>query len=49
MEIEAKPDDGYEFKEWTSGVTVNTGVAENEIVVSRNTYISASFAPKAVQ
>ena len=49
VEIEAKPDDGYEFKEWTSGVTVNTGVAENEIVVSRNTYISASFAPKAVQ
>ena len=49
VEIEAKPDDGYEFKEWTSGVTVNTGVAENEIVVSRNTYISASFAPKSVQ
>ena len=49
VKIEAKPDDGYEFKEWVSGVTVNTGVAENEIVVSRNTYISASFAPKAVQ
>ena len=49
VKIEAKPDEGYEFKEWTSGVTVNTGVAENEIVVSRNTYISASFAPKAVQ
>ena len=49
VEIEAKPDDGYEFKEWTSGVTVNTGVAENEIVVSRNMYISASFAPKAAQ
>ena len=49
VKIEAKPDDGYEFKEWVSGVTVNTGVAENEIVVSRNTYISASFAPKAAQ
>lgn len=49
VEIVAKPAAGHEFKEWTRGVTVNTGVAENEIVVQRNTYISASFAPKAVQ
>ncbi len=49
VKIVAKPAAGHEFKEWTRGVTVNTGVAENEIVVSRNTYISASFAPKAVQ
>ncbi|MDP6794223.1 MAG: hypothetical protein QGG00_02415 [Verrucomicrobiota bacterium] len=47
VKIVAKPDNGYEFKEWASGVIVNTGVAENEIVVQRNTYISASFAPKA--
>jgi len=49
VKIVAKPAAGHEFKEWTRGVTVNTGVAENEIVVSRNMYISAIFAPKAAQ
>ena len=49
VKIVAKPADGHEFKEWTNDLIDNTNVADNEIVVSRNMYISASFTPKSAK
>lgn len=49
VKIVAKPAAGFEFKEWSSGVIVNTGVAENEIVVSRNHFVEATFVPQTAE
>jgi hypothetical protein len=42
----AKPAPNFTFKEWSGAVTVNTGSATNEVVVSSNSSVTASFVPK---
>ena len=49
VKIVAKPAPDYEFKEWSSGVIVNTGGAENEVTVERNSSVTASFVLKGAQ
>ena len=46
VKIIARPAENFDFKEWSGGVIVNTAVATNEVVVSRNTSVTASFVKK---
>ena len=39
----AKPAANFAFKEWSGAVTINTGSATNEVTVSSNSSVTASF------
>ena len=45
----AKPAANSTFKEWSGAVVVNIGSATNEVTVSRNSSVTASFVPKGAQ
>ncbi len=46
VKLIAKPATNFTFKEWSGAVTANTGAATNEVVVSSNSSVTASFVPK---
>jgi hypothetical protein len=45
----AKPNVGFNFKEWSGAVTVNTGSVTNEVTVSRNSSVTASFVERGAE
>ena len=45
----AKPAANSTFKEWSGAVAINIGSATNELTVSRNSSVTASFVPKGAQ
>jgi hypothetical protein len=45
----AKPAANFTFNEWSGAVTVNTSSATNEVTVSRNSSITASFVEKGAE
>ena len=45
----AKPAANSTFKEWSGAVAVNIGSATNELTVSRNSSVTASFVLKGAQ
>ena len=42
----AKPAANFVFKEWSGAVTINTGSATNEVTVSSNSNVTATFVKK---
>ena len=44
--LEAKPAANFVFKEWSGAVTINTGSATNEVTVSSNSNVTATFVKK---
>ena len=42
----AKPAANFDFKEWSGAVTINTGSATNEVTVSSNSSVTATFVKK---
>ena len=49
VKLLAKPAANFTFKEWSGAVTVNTSNATNEVTVSRNSSVTASFVEKGTQ
>mgnify|MGYP002017935545 FL=1 len=49
VKLVAKPDTGFTFKEWSGAVTVNTSSATNEVTVSRNSSVTASFVERGAE
>jgi hypothetical protein len=46
VKLVAKPAANFTFKEWSGAVTINIGSATNEVTVSRNSSVTASFVEK---
>ena len=46
MTLVAKPAANFVFKEWSGAVTINTGSATNEVTVSSNSNVTATFVKK---
>ena len=42
----AKPAANFVFKEWSGALIINTGSATNEVTVSSNSSVTASFVPR---
>ena len=49
VKLLAKPAANFTFKEWSGAVAVNIGSATNELTVSRNSSVTASFVLKGAQ
>ena len=49
VKLVATPDAGFTFKEWSGAVTINTSSATNEVTVSRNSSVTASFVEKGTE
>ncbi|SVA79002.1 uncharacterized protein METZ01_LOCUS131856 [marine metagenome] len=49
VKLVATPNAGFTFKEWSGAVTINTGSATNEVTVSRNSSVTASFVERGAE
>ena len=46
MTLVAKPAANFEFEEWSGAVTINPGSATNEVTVSSNSTVTATFVTR---
>ena len=49
VKLVATPNAGFTFKEWSGAITVNTSSATNEVTVSRNSSVTASFVERGAE